>query len=115
MSSVEFGGLRAWHYIAPRLTAHATRNRWARKGGAAAPHDSSSSSEGSSYSSATLRSLAAADEALLNYDLLEALVGRVVERVQGAILVFLPGAPEIGRLVRLLGRRRCQCADLGAC
>lgn len=75
-------------------------NRWAKKGSAAASHDNGSNGE-TGYSAATLRSLAAADEALLNYDLLEALVGTVVGRVQGAILIFMPGAPEISRLVRL--------------
>ncbi len=57
---------------------------------------------------ATLRSLAVVDEALINYDLLEALVAHLVARAPApsqtanAMLIFLPGAPEIARLVRVL-------------
>lgn len=59
------------------------------------------------YSAATLRSLANVDESLINYELLESLVCHVVASQQldsntNAILIFLPGAPEISRLVRAL-------------
>lgn len=60
------------------------------------------------YSAATLRSLAVVDEALINNDLLEALVAHLVARgpvpgqTANAMLIFLPGAPEISRLVRVL-------------
>lgn len=63
--------------------------------------------EAPQYSAATLRSLGNVDESLINYDLLEALMCHVMATQQpssgaSAILVFLPGAPEISRLVRQL-------------
>jgi HrpA-like RNA helicase len=48
------------------------------------------------------------DESLINYELLERLLCHIVSKQQGqlsdanAILVFLPGAPEISRLTRAL-------------
>ena len=60
------------------------------------------------YSAATLRSLAVIDEELINYELLEALVAHLITRdpapgqTANAMLIFLPGAPEISRLVRIL-------------
>ncbi len=59
------------------------------------------------YSATTLRSLATVDESLINYELLESLVCHVVSTQQpdsdaNAILIFLPGSPEISRLVRML-------------
>ncbi len=59
------------------------------------------------YSAATLRSLSNVDEALINYELLESLVAHVVSSQQpdsaaNAILIFLPGASEISKLVRAL-------------
>lgn len=69
---------------------------------------------GAGYSQATEKSLQNVDEALVNYELLEALVCHLVSSQQpdssssssssdaSAILVFLPGAPEISRLVRAL-------------
>ncbi|GIL66003.1 hypothetical protein Vafri_19646 [Volvox africanus] len=80
-----------------------------------------------SYSQTTLRSLENVDESQINYDLLVDLVALIVERHKqdgaaaflsdwpqafssgrgdvsggGAILVFLPGAPEINRMQRTL-------------
>lgn len=80
-----------------------------------------------SYTEATLRSLSVVDEDQINYDLLVDVVAEVIRRHRrdgaaafmtdwpqaytsgkgdmsggGAILVFLPGAPEISRLQRLL-------------
>ncbi|GAB5032483.1 atp-dependent rna helicase dhx29 [Nannochloropsis oceanica] len=71
------------------------------------------------YSSRTLKSLGRVDEAIVNFDLLEDLLRHIVEveaehvaagepgwRVDGAILVFLPGLGEIrGILERLRGGR----------
>ena len=60
------------------------------------------------YSQATARSLQNVDESLINYELLETLVSHVVSSQQAtsseanAILIFLPGVPEISRLVRAL-------------
>lgn len=59
------------------------------------------------YTAGTLRSLGNVDESLINYELLESLVSHVVSTQQldsdaSAILIFLPGAPEISRLVRAL-------------
>ncbi|CAL8471800.1 g11342 [Coccomyxa elongata] len=71
------------------------------------------------YSAATLRSLATVDESLINYELLESLVCHVVSTQQldsdaNAILIFLPGAPEISRLVRALqGSSRLKQAASG--
>ena len=46
------------------------------------------------YSDPTLRSLLNVDEEKINYDLLERLVVHITEEYEeGAILVFLPGAP----------------------
>ncbi|KAK9846310.1 hypothetical protein WJX81_001334 [Elliptochloris bilobata] len=108
----------------------------ARDGGAAqAPTDTpkgalswalGSAGAAREYGEATRRSLAVVDEAVLNFELLEALVAHIVAAEAargpdallqgwesgstepppsgdaGAILVFLPGAPEIGRAVRAL-------------
>ena len=65
------------------------------------------------YSAATLRSLGNVDESLINYELLESLVAHVVstqqpDSVANAILIFLPGAPEISRLVRALQVTSCK-------
>lgn len=63
---------------------------------------------GQEYSQATQRSLQNIDESLINYELLEALVCHIVSSQQAinsdanAILIFMPGAPEISRLVRAL-------------
>jgi len=60
------------------------------------------------YSQATERSLQNVDESLINYELLEALVSYIVSSQQSAsseanaILIFMPGSPEISRLVRTL-------------
>ena len=83
----------------------------------------------SPYSDLTLRSLAAVDESIINYDLVVALVAHILslEATQGpgallqgwdgngaplakptatsptgAILIFMPGAPEISRAVRAI-------------
>ncbi|GIL84569.1 hypothetical protein Vretifemale_13233, partial [Volvox reticuliferus] len=80
-----------------------------------------------SYSQSTLRSLENVDESQVNYDLLVDLVAHIIERHKqdgaaaflsdwpqafssgrgdvsggGAILVFLPGAPEISKMQRML-------------
>ncbi len=75
-------------------------SKWARKGAAG----SCQLGDQSAYSGATARSLALADEEVINYDLIEALVAHILGRCSnaGAILIFLPGAPEISRLVRAL-------------
>ena len=68
------------------------------------------------YSRETLHSLRFIDETLVNYDLIEALVTRIASqsmlkksttaaqspRPPNAILIFAPGADEIGRIVRAL-------------
>lgn len=60
------------------------------------------------YSVMTVRSLANVDESLLNYELLERLMCHIIGNQQdrsseaNAILIFLPGAPEISRLTRAL-------------
>jgi HrpA-like RNA helicase len=60
------------------------------------------------YSQATARSLQNVDESLINYELMETLISHVVSSQQvtsseaNAILIFLPGMPEISRLVRAL-------------
>ena len=67
---------------------------------------------GQEYSQVTQRSLQTVDESLINYELLEALVCHIVSSQQAtssdanAILIFMPGAPEISRLVRAL--QACQ-------
>jgi ATP-dependent RNA helicase DHX57 len=69
----------------------------------------------SNYSSETIHSLRNIDESLVNYDLIEALVAHVAAKSSlgsssknqnnkeaNAILIFAPGADEIGRVVRAL-------------
>ncbi|KAA6421632.1 MAG: putative ATP-dependent RNA helicase DHX57 [Trebouxia sp. A1-2] len=94
----------------------------------------------SAYSPSTLKSLELVDENQVNYDLVEALVVHIVdtESAQGpgsllrdwpdapdmvsasqeckAILIFMPGAPEIARLVRQLESSPCiRQASQGRC
>ncbi|KAK9809193.1 hypothetical protein WJX72_011126 [[Myrmecia] bisecta] len=101
-----------------------------RAGRASGPRHSSSADDLPAaaeveYGERTLKALENIDEAQLNYELIEALVCHIVaeERVKGltallqgvaagdlpgaaaaanAILIFMPGAPEINRLVRTL-------------
>lgn len=55
-----------------------------------------------SYSARTRRNLARLNEEMIDYDLLEELVGQIHEtQSPGAVLVFLPG---MGEIVRALGR-----------
>ena len=101
------------------------------------PRPSQPSPRPPSYPDHVLKSLAIADEAVINYDLIESLVAHVIEEearrgpmallsdwtppgndsaspllgarnpavdatTTGAILIFMPGAPEIGKCVRQL-------------
>ena len=62
-----------------------------------------------SLSEQTIRSLVAVDEALINYELIEALVGHIAENsADGAILIFLPGLMEIQTLYEKL---QCSAAE----
>jgi HrpA-like RNA helicase len=62
-----------------------------------------------SLSDQTIRSLVAVDEALINYELIEALVGHIAENsAEGAILIFLPGLMEIQTLYEKL---QCSAAE----
>ena len=63
---------------------------------------------GREYTAATQQSLRNVDESLINYELLDSLVCHIAARQDAdssganAVLIFLPGAAEISRLVRAL-------------
>ena len=117
---------------APVAAAAAAPDSW--DAGATPPPSPSPSS----YSDETLRSLALVDESVINYDLVAAVVAHALRAEAadgpgallrgwpdapshmppgppGAILVFMPGAPEIGRAVRAIeGSQEVRKALAGA-